>query len=92
MRKILMKGVDAMIKAIEYMKTELNLKLVEDNYFISIFKNEKLRVRIIYRERSFFSKGIIEVYVNDYVFYLHSWNELYNLVDKIKIINKSIDK
>ncbi len=81
-----------MIKAIEYMKTELNLKLVEDNYFISIFKNEKLRVRIIYRERSFFSKGIIEVYVNDYVLYLHSWNELYNLVDKIKIINKSIDK
>lgn len=47
-------GVDIMIKAIEYMKTELNLKLVEDNYFISIFKNEKLRVRIIYRERSFF--------------------------------------
>lgn len=87
-----MKGVDIMIKAIEYMKTELNLKLVEDNYFISIFKNEKLRVRIIYRERSFFSKGIIEVYVNDYVFYLHSWNELYNLVDKIKIINKSIDE
>lgn len=77
-----------MIKAIEYMKTELNLKLVEDNYFISIFKNEKLRVRIIYRERSFFSKGIIEVYVNDYVFYLYSWNELYDLVDKIKIINK----
>lgn len=79
-----MKGVDIMIKAIEYMKTELNLKLVEDNYFISIFKNEKLRVRIIYRERSFFSKGIIKVYVNDYVFYLHSWNELYNLVDSFK--------
>lgn len=81
-----------MINAIEYLKKELNLKLVEDNYFISIFKNEKLRVRIMYRERSFFSKGIIEVYVNDYVFYLQKWNELYDLVDKIKIINKSIDK
>lgn len=81
-----------MIKEIEYLKKELNLKLVEDNYFISIFANEQLRVRIIFRERSFFSKGIIEIYVNDYVFYLHSWNELYNLVDKIKIINKSIDK
>ena len=81
-----------MIKEIEYLKEQLNLKLVEDNYFISIFKNEKLRVRIMYRERSFFSKGIIEVYVNDYVFYLHDWNELYDLVDKIKIINKSIDK
>jgi hypothetical protein len=81
-----------MIKEIEYLKKELNLKLVEDNYFISIFANEQLRVRIIFRERSFFSKGIIEVYVNDYVFYLHDWNELYNLVDKIKIINKSIDK
>lgn len=81
-----------MINAIEYLKKELNLKLVEDNYFISIFKNEKLRVRIIYRERSFFSKGIIEVYVNDYVFYLHDWDELFDLVDKIKIINKSIDK
>lgn len=81
-----------MIKAIEYMKTELNLKLVEDNYFISIFANEQLRVRIIFRERSFFSKGIIEVYVNDYVFYLHNWDELSCLVDKIKIINKSIDK
>lgn len=77
-----------MIKEIEYLKKELNLKLVEDNYFISIFANEQLRVRIIFRERSFFSKGIIEVYVNDYVFYLHDWNELYNLVDKIKIINK----
>ena len=81
-----------MNKAIEYLKKELNLKLVEDNYFISIFANEQLRVRIFFRERSFFSEGIIEVYVNDYVFYLHSWNELYNLVDKIKIINKSIDK
>lgn len=77
-----------MIKEIEYLKKELNLKLVEDNYFISIFANEQLRVRIIFRERSFFSKGIIEVYVNDYVFYLYSWNELYDLVDKIKIINK----
>ena len=81
-----------MIKEIEYLKKELNLKLVEDNYFISIFANEQLRVRIIFRERSFFSKGIIEVYVNDYVFYLYSWNELYDLVDKIKIINKTIDK
>ena len=81
-----------MIKEIEYLKKELNLKLVEDNYFISIFANEQLRIRIIYRERSFFSKGIIEVYINDYVFYLYSWNELYDLVDKIKIINKSIDK
>lgn len=81
-----------MIKEIEYLKKELNLKLVEDNYFISIFKNEQLRVKIIYRERSFFSKGTIEVHVNDYVFYLHDWNELSCLVDKIKIINKSIDK
>lgn len=81
-----------MIKEIEYLKKELNLKLVEDNYFISIFANEQLRVRIIFRERSFFSKGIIEVYVNDYVFYLHDWDELFDLVDKIKIINKSIDK
>lgn len=81
-----------MIKEIEYLKKELNLKLVEDNYFISIFANEQLRVRIIFRERSFFSKGIIEVYVNGYVFYLYSWNELSCLVDKIKIINKSIDK
>jgi hypothetical protein len=81
-----------MIKEIEYLKKELNLKLVEDNYFISIFANEQLRVRIIFRERSFFSKGIIEVYVNDYVFYLHNWDELSCLVDKIKIINKSIDK
>lgn len=81
-----------MIKEIEYLKKELNLKLVEDNYFISIFTNEQLRVRITFRERSFFSKGIIEVYVNDYVFYLYSWNELYDLVDKIKIINKTIDK
>ena len=81
-----------MIKEIEYLKKELNLKLVEDNYFISIFANEQLRVRIIFRERSFFSKGIIEVYVNDYVFYLHDWNKLSCLVDKIKIINKSIDK
>ena len=77
-----------MIKEIEYLKKELNLKLVEDNYFISIFANEQLRVRIIFRERSFFSKGIIEVYVNDYVFYLHDWDELFDLVDKIKIINK----
>lgn len=81
-----------MIKEIEYLKKELNLKLVEDNYFISIFANEQLRVRIIFRERSFFSKGIIEVYINDYVFYLHNWDELSCLVDKIKIINKSIDK
>ena len=81
-----------MIKEIEYLKKELNLKLVEDNYFISIFANEQLRVRIIFRERSIFSKGIIEVYVNDYVFYLHNWDELSCLVDKIKIINKSIDK
>lgn len=81
-----------MIKEIEYLKEQLNLKLVEDNYFMSVFANEQLRVRIIFRERSFFSKGIIEVYVNDYVFYLYSWNELYDLVDKIKIINKTIDK
>lgn len=81
-----------MVNAIEYLKKELNLKLVEDNYFISIFENEQLRIKIIYRERSFFSNGIIEVYVNDYVFYLHDWDELFYLVDKIKIINKSIDK
>lgn len=73
-----------MIKEIEYLKKELNLKLVEDNYFISIFANEQLRVRIIFRERSFFSKGIIEVYVNDYVFYLHNWDELYGIVDSFK--------
>ena len=81
-----------MIKEIEYLKKELNLKLAEDNYFISVFTNEQLRIRIKFRERSFLSKGIIKVYVNDYVFYLHDWNELYDLVDKIKIINKSIDK
>lgn len=81
-----------MINAIEYLKKELNLKLAEDNYFMSVFKNEQLILKIKFRERSFFSKGIIEVYVNDDMFYLHSWNELYNLVDKIKIINKSIDK
>lgn len=73
-----------MVNAIEYLKKELNLKLVEDNYFISIFENEQLRIKIIYRERSFFSNGIIEVYVNDYVFYLHSWNELYGIVDSFK--------
>lgn len=77
-----------MIDAIEYMKKELNLKLIEDNYFMSVFKNEQLRVRIKFRERSFLSKGIIEVYVNDDMFYLHDWNELSCLVDKIKIINK----
>lgn len=81
-----------MIKEIEYLKKELNLKLAEDNYFISVFTNEQLRIRIKFRERSFLSKGIIKVYVNDYVFYLHDWNELSCLVDKIKIINKSIDK
>lgn len=81
-----------MIKEIEYLKKELNLKLVEDNYFISVFKNEQLILKIKFRERSFFSKGIIEVYVNDDMFYLHDWNELSYLVDKIKIINKTIDK
>lgn len=81
-----------MIDAIEYMKEQLNLKLVEDNYFMSVFANEQLRLKIIFRERSFFSKGTIEVYVNDYVFYLHDWNKLFDLVDKIKIINKTIDK
>ena len=46
-----------MINAIKYMMKELNLKLVEDNYFISIFTNEQLRVRIIFREKSFCLKG-----------------------------------
>lgn len=81
-----------MINAIEYLKKELNLKLAEDNYFMSVFKNEQLILKIKFRERSFFSKGIIEVYVNDDMFYLHDWNNLYDLVDKIKIINKSIYK
>ena len=42
-----------MIKAIEYMKTELKVKITVDGYFYSIFQNDKYTVKLIFRDRTF---------------------------------------
>lgn len=78
-----MKGVDIMIKAIEYMKTELKVELTVDGYFYSIFQSDKYKIKLIFRNRTF-RKDKYQIYINDYFVKFTKWKDLYEIVDSFK--------
>jgi len=72
-----------MIKAIEYMKKELEVELVEDGYFYSIFQGDKYRVKLIFRDKTF-RKDRYTIFINDYMIKFTRWKDLYEIVDSFK--------
>lgn len=72
-----------MIKAIEYMKTELEVELKVDGYFYSIFQGDKYRIKLIFRDKTF-RKDSYKIFINDYFFKFTRWKDLYKIVDSFK--------
>ena len=72
-----------MNKAIEYMKKELKIELVEDGYFYSIFQGDKYRVKLIFRDKTF-RKDRYTIFINDYMIKFTRWKDLYEIVDSFK--------
>ena len=78
-----MMGVDIMIKAIEYMKTELEVELKVDGYFYSIFQSDKYTIKLIFRDRTFI-RDSYKIFINDYMIKFTRWSDLYGIVDSFK--------
>ena len=72
-----------MIKAIEYMKTELEVELKVDGYFYSIFESDKYRVKLIFRDRTF-RRDSYQIFINDYYVKFARWKDLYEIVNSFK--------
>ena len=72
-----------MYDAIKYLKKELNVRLIEDGYFYSIFQSDKYRVKLIFRDRTF-RKDKYTIYINDYFVKFTKWKDLYEIVDSFK--------
>ena len=72
-----------MYDAIKYLKKELNVRLIEDGYFYSIFQSDKYRVKLIFRDRTF-RRDSYQIYINDYFFKFTRWKDLYGIVDSFK--------
>lgn len=72
-----------MIKAIEYMKTELDVELKVDGYFYSIFQNDKYKIKLIFRDRTFI-RDSYKIFINDYMIKFTRWSDLYEIVDSFK--------
>lgn len=72
-----------MYDAIKYLKKELNVRLIEDGYFYSIFQSDKYRVKLIFRDRTF-KRDSYKIFINDYFFKFTRWKDLYGIVDSFK--------
>lgn len=72
-----------MNKAIDYLKRELEVELIEDGFFYSIFESDKYRVKLIFRNRTF-RKDKYQIYINDYFVKFTKWKDLYEIVDSFK--------
>ena len=60
-----------MNKAIDYLKRELEVELIEDGFFYSIFESDKYRVKLIFRDRTF-RKDSYKIFINDYMDYYNN--------------------
>ena len=72
-----------MYDAIKYLKKELNVRLIEDGYFYSIFQSDKYRVKLIFRDRTFI-RDSYKIFINDYMIKFTRWSDLYGIVDSFK--------
>lgn len=72
-----------MYDAIKYLKKELNVRLIEDGFFYSIFESDKYRVKLIFRDRTF-RRDSYQIYINDYFIKFTKWKDLYGIVDSFK--------
>lgn len=72
-----------MNEAINYLKREFDIELVEDGYFYSIFQNDKYRVKLIFRDRTFI-RDSYKIFINDYMIKFTRWSDLYGIVDSFK--------
>nr|DAJ41404.1 MAG TPA: hypothetical protein [Caudoviricetes sp.] len=72
-----------MNEAIDYLKRELDVELVEDGYFYSIFQNDKYRVKLIFRDRTFI-RDSYKIFINEYMIKFTRWSDLYGIVDSFK--------
>lgn len=72
-----------MYDAIKYLKKELNVRLIEDGFFYSIFESDKYRVKLIFRDRTF-RRDSYKIFINDYFFKFTRWKDLYGIVDSFK--------
>lgn len=72
-----------MNKAIDYLKRELEVELIEDGFFYSIFESDKYRVKLIFRDRTFI-KDSYKIFINDYMIKFTRWSDLYGIVDSFK--------
>lgn len=72
-----------MNKAIDYLKRELEVELTEDGFFYSIFQNDKYRVKLIFRDRTFI-RDSYKIFINDYMIKFTRWSDLYGIVDSFK--------
>lgn len=72
-----------MNKAIDYLKRELEVELIEDGFFYSIFESDKYRVKLIFRDRTFI-KDTYKIFINDYMIKFTRWSDLYGIVDSFK--------
>jgi hypothetical protein len=72
-----------MNKAIDYLKRELEVELIEDGFFYSIFESDKYRVKLIFRDRTFKRDGY-QIHINDYFVKFTKWSDLYGIVDLFK--------
>lgn len=72
-----------MYDAIKYLKKELNVRLIEDGFFYSIFESDKYRVKLIFRDRTF-RRDSYQIYINDYFVKFTRWKDLYEIVDSFK--------
>ena len=72
-----------MNKAIDYLKRELEVKLIEDGFFYSIFESDKCRVKLIFRDRTF-RRDDYKIFINNYMIEFTRWSDLYGIVDSFK--------
>ena len=72
-----------MNEAINYLKRELDVELIEDGFFYSIFQNDKYRVKLIFRNRTFI-RDSYKIFINDYMIKFTRWSDLYGIVDRFK--------
>lgn len=72
-----------MYDVIKYLKKELNVQLIEDGFFYSIFESDKYRVKLIFRDRTF-RRDSYKIFINDYMIKFTRWSDLYGIVDSFK--------
>lgn len=72
-----------MNEAIDYLKREFEVELIEDGFFYSIFQNDKYRVKLIFRDRTFI-RDSYKIFINDYMIKFTRWSDLYRIVDSFK--------